>query len=256
MELPPITPETSAAARPFARSIYAPRARASYATYRLFHGEEPPTLSVKDQVAVTIAERIVEQRLKPGQRIAEQAIAEEFNVSKAPVSEALMLLEYNGLVESSARRSAQVARMSATDLQELMEYRFALLGAVMPRFVERHSPADRKLLRDYLDHMEELAPDDARGFEFAEVADRSIIYIAMQAGNRRIGRAISPLSLQLLRYLAVGTRTAHQRKELLAAWSELFRILDTRNAKRLMAHAAQTRDLIFAETLEGMQAAA
>jgi DNA-binding GntR family transcriptional regulator len=236
MQLPPITTtEPAASQRPFARSIYSPRTRASYAIYRLFNGEERPTLSVKDQVAVTIAERIVEQRLKPGQRISEQSIADEFKVSKAPVSEALMLLEYTGLVESAARRSAYVTRISAADYEELIEYRAALAGVFFPRFVERHSPADRKVLREYLEHMQELVSDDARTFEFAEVADRSILYVAMQSGNRRIARAMSPLSLQLLRYYAISVRTARQRKQRLEPWIEALKILETRDLKRFMA---------------------
>jgi DNA-binding GntR family transcriptional regulator len=256
-QLPPITTtESPASDRPFARSIYSPRARASYATYRLFHGEEPPTLSVKDQVAVTVAERIVEQRLKPGQRISEQSIADEFNVSKAPVSEALMLLEYTGLVESAARRSAHVTRMSAADFEELIEYRAALAGVIFPRFIDRHTPVDRKVLRDYLDHMQELAPDDARAFEFVEVADRSLLYVAMQSGNRRIARAMSPLSLQLLRYYAIGVRTPKQRKQLLGWWTEAIRIFEAHDVNRFMALAAQSRGAIVADVLAALRAAA
>ena len=69
MRLPPITPEAPAASRPLARSIRAPRTPTSYVAFRLFYGDEPPTLSIKDQVAVAVAERIIEGRFAPGGRI-------------------------------------------------------------------------------------------------------------------------------------------------------------------------------------------
>ena len=254
-QLPPITSEAPADARPFGRSLHSPRTRASYATFRLFHGEEPPTLSVKDQVAIALAERIVEQRLLPGQRISEQSIADEFNVSKAPVSEALMLLEYTGLVESAARRSSHVARIGEADYAELMECRGALAGVFFPRFLHAHSAADRKVLRDYLDHMAELVPDDNRAFEFAEVSDRSILYIAMQSGNRRIARAMSPLSLQLLRYYATSVKTARQRKHRFENWSEAMKLLEARDLGRFMTLVAQSRDAISADILAALRAA-
>ena len=256
MQLPPITMEDPAAGRPLARSIYLPRARAGYAAYRLFHGEEPATLSVKDQVAVTITERIVERRLQPGQKIPEQSIADEFGISKAPVSEALMLLEYTGLVASAARKSAYVTPVSAAEFEELIEHRAALLGVVFPRFVERHTPVDRKVLRDYLEHMQELARDDARAFEFVEVADRSLLYVAMQSGNRHIARAMSPLSLQLLRYYAIGVRTPKQRRQLLGWWADAIRISEARDVNRFMALAAQSRGAVIAEVLAALRAAA
>jgi DNA-binding GntR family transcriptional regulator len=256
MQLPPITMEDPAADRPLARSIYSPKARAGYAAYRLFHGEEPATLSLKDQVAVTITERIVERRLQPGQRIPEQSIADEFGISKAPVSEALMLLEYTGLVASAARKSAYVTPVSATEFQELIEYRAALMGVVFPRFVERHTTTDRKVLHDYLDHMQELAPDDAHGFEFVEVADRSLLYVATQAGNRPIARAMSPLSLRLLRYYVIGIRTAKQRKQVLGWWTEAIRICEARDVNRFMALAAQSRGAVVAEVLAALRATA
>jgi DNA-binding GntR family transcriptional regulator len=254
--LPPITNETLTETTATPRSLYSPRAGASYATFRLFHGEEPATLSVKDQIAVALAERIVEQRLAPGQRISEQSIADEFNVSKAPVSEALMLLQYTGLVESAARRSAHVARMSEADYLELVEYRVALVGVIFPRFVHAHSPADRKVLNDYLVHMAELVSDDAHAFEFAELADRSILYAAMRCGNRQIARAMSPLSLQLLRYYAIGIRTTRYRRQWLESLSAAMKILEMRDVKHFMALAAHTRDALSAEVLAALRAAA
>jgi len=254
--LPPITAGTpdDPAARDFTRSLYTARTHAGFATYRLFHGGEPRALSVKDQVAVAVAERIVRRELAPGQKIPEQSIADEFSVSKAPVSEALMLLEFNGLVEAAARRSAHVAPMNEADFMELMEYRTALVGVAFARFLERHGPADREVLRQYLEHMKELAGDDARTFEFAELADRSILYMSVQSGNRRIARAMFPLSLQLLRYYPLGLATARARRQVALAWGRALAMGERRDQAAFRDLAARTRSALVDDVVAALRA--
>ena len=70
------------------------------------------TQSLPEQIAARLAERIVSGAYAPGQRILEQAVAEEFAVSRGPVREALRLLEKDGLVMILARRGAQVTNPS------------------------------------------------------------------------------------------------------------------------------------------------
>ena len=61
-----------------------------------------------DITPTRIAERVVEailaQKLAPGERLGEQALAENFGVSRTMVREALMQLQARGFVEVQARR--------------------------------------------------------------------------------------------------------------------------------------------------------
>jgi len=254
MRLPPITPELPAVNRPFSRSIHAPRAPGSYAAFRLFYGEEPPTLSIKDQVAVAVAERIVDGRFAPGERIPEQLISDEFNVSKAPVSEALMLLEYAGLVESAARRSAYVPPMSVQDFEDLAEYRSALLGVSLARYFDLHKPADHEVMRAYMLELDAIADDDQRAFEFVELADRGALYLLVRGGNRRVTRAVFALSLQTLRYFRLGGHGVKQRRALLALWRRASKALEARDRKNYLAACEATQQMRNAETLAALRA--
>jgi len=256
MRLPPITPELPAASRPFSRSIRSPRAPASYAAFRLFYGEEPPTLSIKDQVAVTVAERIIEGRFAAGERIPEQVLSDEFNVSKAPVSEALMLLEYVGLVESAARRSAYVPRLSPQDFDELTEYRSAIARISLGRFFDGYGPADHQVLRAYQAEMEAVAGDDARWFEFVETFDRGVLYTAVQGGNHHITRALFALSLQVLRYYRLGSLTLKQRRAVLALWKQATAALDARDKQKFVAICEEIQGLRYVETVAALKAGA
>jgi DNA-binding GntR family transcriptional regulator len=254
LQLPPITPLAGAAPRPFARSIHGAAAAANYAAFRLFAGDEPPTLSVKDQVAVAVAERIVERRLAPGQRVPEQQIADEFKVSKAPVSEALLQLEHVGLVESSTRRSAFVTRMSEEDFQELVELRAPLARVYLAHFFDRHGAADRKYFRDTVSAMESMLDDEALAFPFIERGDRASLYMAHQAGNRRIARTMSAYSLQFLRYLSLGLHPAAQRRQQLAGIRDLLRFMEAGDRAGFLARCERIMQFRVGETVAALRA--
>ena len=57
--------------------------------FRLFGDQALPTLTVPEQIAAQVGDRILDGRLAPGERIGEQELADEFRVSRGPVREAL-----------------------------------------------------------------------------------------------------------------------------------------------------------------------
>lgn len=60
--------------------------------------------SLADVVYETIREAIINRVIPPGSRLTEAALADQLNVSKTPVREALLKLRQIGLVEPSGRR--------------------------------------------------------------------------------------------------------------------------------------------------------
>jgi DNA-binding GntR family transcriptional regulator len=73
-----------------------------------------------------IRRAIVEGRYRPGQRLIEQRIAEEFALSRTPVREALRRLEAEGLVHSEPNRGAVVREISLADIADLYGLRARL----------------------------------------------------------------------------------------------------------------------------------
>jgi DNA-binding GntR family transcriptional regulator len=74
-----------------------------------------------ERICTLLAERIVGGGIAPGQRLDEQALAEEFGVSRTPVREAIRQLGAMSLVEMRARRGAIVACPDATSLADGFE---------------------------------------------------------------------------------------------------------------------------------------
>ena len=248
----PLTAQV-APAQALERFVSSPRLLAQAAAFRLFYAAVPPTLTVRDQVASVVAERIVEQQLAPGTRVREQLLAHEFGVSKAPVSEALMLLEHFGLIESSARRGVFVSKISVADFEDLVDYRSTLARTFVPRFVEKQTQSDQDVLLRYIAQMSKLVANDAKAFEFIELSDRCVLFIAMQAGSRRIAQAMCSISLQLLRYFAMAARTESQRRLFLNRWQEASKIMAARNAAQAFAHFEQTAQIRDADVRNAIQ---
>jgi DNA-binding GntR family transcriptional regulator len=84
---------------------------------------------------------ILSRRLKPGERLVEERLADEFGVSRNPVREAIRVLASEGLVEVTARRGASVISMSDEEARETIEVR-ALLEGQNARLAARQRDAD------------------------------------------------------------------------------------------------------------------
>lgn len=69
---------------------------------------------------------IVSGRLRPGQRVVQEDLADELGVSVAPVREALRALEQEGQVGYRPRRGYFVTELTAADLEEIYELRLLL----------------------------------------------------------------------------------------------------------------------------------
>lgn len=85
---------------------------------------------------------IVEGRYEPGARLVEQRIAEEFDLSRTPVREALRSLEAEGLVVIEPNRGATVRTLHVDEIVDLYALRSRLEGYAAELAAERHTDED------------------------------------------------------------------------------------------------------------------
>ncbi len=89
----------------------------------------------------TLLAGIHDGSLRPGERISDASIAEQFRVSRTPVREAIQRLRDLGLVEASASRYTRVASVTPRQTSNAMAVWIALYGALVDEVAER-VPAD------------------------------------------------------------------------------------------------------------------
>lgn len=78
------------------------------------------------EIVLWLRGEIISGRLQPGEPLAEIALAERFQTSRAPVREALIELEREGLIQFGATGRTRVRTLSPKDFDEIMETRVAL----------------------------------------------------------------------------------------------------------------------------------
>jgi len=81
-----------------------------------------------DKLAATLQARVLSGELPSGARLRQEALAEEFGVSRTPVREALRKLQAHGLVELEPNRGALVRALSAREIRDAYEVRAELEG--------------------------------------------------------------------------------------------------------------------------------
>lgn len=117
--------------------------------------------SLSEIVYENILESIVAGTLSSGTELNEVALAEELQVSRTPVHEALRRLAADGLVELLATKRARVARFDEKDLLEIYEMRKLLEGAAAERAARRATGEDLAGLRKELRQLMAARADEA-----------------------------------------------------------------------------------------------
>jgi DNA-binding GntR family transcriptional regulator len=87
----------------------------------------------KDIAASAIRDAILRGRFMPGEKLDQQQIADELNISRSPVREALRALDAEGLITLIPNRGAIVTERSLSELQEMYFTRGVVEGLAIQR---------------------------------------------------------------------------------------------------------------------------
>lgn len=75
--------------------------------------------SLKDHVYDYISEQILEEKLKPDERINETLLAQELSVSRTPVREALIQLSCEGILQNTPRKGFVICELHEKEAAQL-----------------------------------------------------------------------------------------------------------------------------------------
>ena len=184
----------------------------------------PLTMSLPEQIAARLSERITVGLYAPGRRVMEQEISLEFGVSRGPVREALRLLERDGLVTILPRRGAQVTRLSIEEVREIFDIRASLNGLRDRQIAEE--PDHARLLQTLeqgVEQLARLAPAPADANEYVETVFDLNRLLNDSTPNRRLRAILSSLALQTLRYSRLGLSTPQRRQQSVGNWRRLVK---------------------------------
>ena len=217
---------------------------------RLLAGNDHPTLTVAEQIAAKVGDRILDGDLTQGSRIIEQDIATEFQVSRGPVREALWILERENLVVLLPRRGAVVTQLTVEDVTELFEIRTGLHDVLARKMMASQIPEYTKAMRAGVLRLQELARLEDDNGRYAEMTYRMALIGARLSGNSRLFKMIAGISLETLRYSKLGLASRSRRLASIKLWKKK---LDALERGDLDAYVEVTRQAIEGSCREAVR---
>ena len=110
--------------------------------------------TLKDHVYDYIEGKIRDGSLKANEKVNENDICEELDISRTPVREALIQLAAEGIIENQARRGFVIKQMKTEEVAELYEVIGVLDGLSAKRACTKLTERDLRNLSFYVDSMD------------------------------------------------------------------------------------------------------
>ncbi len=156
------------------------------------HASYPKAPNLTVQVYSQVKRAILSGEYENGTTLTEVSLAQQMNVSRTPVREALRLLEQENLVIIRQNRSAMVNGISAEDIRDIYSIRSELEGLAAQRAAERADNKEIAALSKLVQEMESILEDfDADKMLAADDAFHQTMYEL--SGSRMLGFVLSEM---------------------------------------------------------------
>lgn len=155
-----------------------------------------PDTSLKGVVATEIRKRILRGECKPGERLVQHVIAQQLGVSGAPVREALVQLEREGLARAYPRRGYEVATANGRDAWEIYSLRGTLEQMAIQLALPQLTSSDLEELERILRRMARIGAADL--LKAVELDQEFHAHLVDRCGHRRLREAWHHLDTVLM----------------------------------------------------------
>ena len=208
--------------------------------------------TIAEQIAGALRQGIAEGKLRPGARLLEVQIAHEMGTSRAPLREALIQLEREGLVVRRPNRGTFVA-----DLTEELVREVASLRGVLEGFAA--SLAVKRLTREDFDRLETILREMlavARRGDFPRMVEWDYQfheYIIRISGHRLLYETWVGMDRKIRVYLSATNLMYADMKAVVQGHLPILQALrrrDPQRAGRVMAeHMGEVLDLFLTKVM-------
>lgn len=161
-----------------------------------------------DAIYQSISEAIIGHRLKPGDRLREDALADVFGVSRTGIRKVLQRLALEQLVTLTPRRGASVTRPSVDEAKAVFEARLLVECALMEAVAKRITDADVQELND-MARRERVALRNRQQREAITLSASFHARLAEISGNRTLAEFVHQLCSRSSLILAVYGHAGH-----------------------------------------------
>ncbi len=204
--------------------------------------------SLRDHVAENIRRAIEAGVLKPRDRLVEAEIAAQMGISRAPVREAIRLLEQEGFVTTTPRKGTFIVELERQDIEEIYSLRSALEGLAVKMALPHLDATEMDALESLVNDMREAA--EARDMPRLVEADLAFHQrIVVLSGHNRLMQDWLRMSTQLRLFFAVKDQLYENPRDIAETHQPLLDALRARDvdaAQRVITeHIVEAGQLVL-----------
>ena len=184
------------------------------------------------QVYEVLREAILTGKLDPGEKIIEVKIAEELNVSRTPVREAIRMLELEELIEIHPQKGIFVAGIeSKKEIDNIFEVRAELEALAVRLAAANLTDQQKSQLKTHLMELETAtSQQNLEKCIEVDIAFHQIIYEA--ADNRWLQKVLDTLFEQITRFRSQSFSRRGRMDEAFKEHQELYNALEDNDIKQ------------------------
>ncbi len=135
-----------------------------------------------DEVYDQLVTAIMDREIGPDDRLVQEKLAAELDISRTPVREALLRLEKEGVLRVANSGGFRLAKISEEETLELYQTRAAIEGQAARILAARNDPDELEALRTIIKETETLENPTTRDYF---IANRKIHRAFMEAAGNR-----------------------------------------------------------------------
>lgn len=209
---------------------------------------QEPRTGIQSRVTDRLRAMIADGTLESGAALSEVALADEFEVSRTPVREALKQLQTEGLVTIRPRVGTFVTRPSRREINELFQLKELLEGAAARLLAQRGDVREVAALRDNVKRAD-LAVEAGDVEGYAALVDEFHDLIMVGADNSKLAQHYRIMMNQLAYSRRVQTSLSAPGR-MIDSDAEHHRVLEL-----IIAKDAATAERVMREHVRASQSA-
>ncbi|GIO57735.1 GntR family transcriptional regulator [Paenibacillus cineris] len=181
--------------------------------------------SISEQIYLRLKREIIAGELQPGTRLIVLDIAGKFQVSQAPVREALERMKQEGLINGIPNKGSVVSNITSKEIRDIFVLREIIEGYAVRTSMPTLSEDDYEQLEMIIRSMEEAVErDDTLGILELDMDFHGFFY--KRCDNQAILELWNQMRTKVMRFMAISNR--HHTTDLLAEWHRrLITVLQT-----------------------------
>ncbi|WP_139998993.1 GntR family transcriptional regulator [Paenibacillus paridis] len=174
-----------------------------------------PVNSISEHVYTTIKKEILAGELQPGARLLVLEIAKKFNISQAPVREALERLKSAGFITGIPNKGSVVSTITSKEIKDIFELREIIEGFAVRQTMRQLTEADYAYLEEIIRKMHEAhEQNDILSILELDMEFHGFFY--RRCDNHMILELWNHMRMKVMRFMAISNR--HYKTDGLADW--------------------------------------